>query len=66
MVNQFFDFNAIEEETGKADELTILYDKWKYESPMNEFDTKCSQRPSHLNQTQVIRFDTVLGRKSYE
>ena len=81
MMSQFFDFDAIEAETGKADEyidvyeskadeMTRLYDKWKYDSPMNEFGSKFSQSPSHLNQisnqTQVIRFGTVLGTKSYE
>lgn len=81
MMNQFFDFDAIEEETSKvdeyidvyeskADELTRLYEKWKYDSPLNEFGNKFSESPSHLNQisnqTQVIRFGTMLGTKSYE
>lgn len=79
--NKFFDFSAIENETqktnecidvyeSKADEMTRLYDKWKYDSPSNEYGLKFSEGPSRLNQisnqTQVIRFGTMLGTKSYE
>lgn len=81
MFSQFFDFNAIEEETkkvdecidvyeSKADELTRLHYKWKYDSPSNDYGMKFSEGPSRLNQilnqTQVIRFGTMLGTKSYE
>lgn len=81
MLSQLFDFNAIEQETNKvdeyidvyeskADELTRLHDKWKYDSPSNDYGMKFSEGPSRLNQilnqTQVIRFGTMLGTKSYE
>ncbi|CAL9728231.1 enhancer of polycomb-like protein 1 [Monosporozyma unispora] len=80
-LSQFFDFDAIEQETNKvdeyinvyeskADEMIRLHDKWKYDSPSKEYGMNFSEGPSRLNQisnqTQVIRFGTMLGTKSYE
>ncbi|CCK70590.1 Epl1p KNAG_0E03310 [Huiozyma naganishii CBS 8797] len=81
-LNEFVNFDAIEEESNmsandiidvydsKTDELTRLYDQWKYDSPKNEYGIKFSNEPARLNQisneTQVIRFGTMLGTKSYE
>lgn len=82
VLNDFIDFDAIEKEEynnpnktinvydSKADELTRLHDRWKYDSPRNDYGIKFSKEPSRLNQisadTQVIRFGTMLGSKSYE
>ncbi|CCF57335.1 hypothetical protein KAFR_0C03430 [Kazachstania africana CBS 2517] len=81
-LNEFIDFDAIEKEEygdaqkainvydSKADELVRLYDKWKYDSPQNDYGLPFSVEPSKLNkisnETQVIRFGTMLGSKSYE
>lgn len=82
----FVDFDSIEKEQysregsndtdsinvydSKYDEFVRLYDKWKYDSPQNEYGIKFSDEPARLNQisndTQVIRFGTMLGTKSYE
>lgn len=81
VLGEFLDFDAIEKQEQNADEtinvyeskwdeLSRLYDKWKYDSPRNEYGLKVSEEPSRLNQisndTQVIRFGTMLGSKSYE
>lgn len=81
VLGEFLDLDAIEEQEQNADEtinvyeskwdeLSRLYDKWKYDSPRNEYGLKVSEEPSRLNQisndTQVIRFGTMLGSKSYE
>ncbi|CAR28410.1 hypothetical protein ZYGR_0S00400 [Zygosaccharomyces rouxii] len=81
VLNQFLDFDAIEsqeqnpQETinvydSKWDEFSRLYDKWQHDSPRNEYGLKVLEEPSRLNQisneTQVIRFGTMLGSKSYE
>lgn len=81
VLSEFLDFDAIEKETtqtttpinvydSKADELTRLYDRWKYDSPQNEYGIKFSAEPARLNQisneTQTIRFGTMLGTKSCE
>lgn len=80
-LSKFLDFDAIEQQEKNADkpinvydskwdELSRFYDKWKYDSPRNEYGLKISEEPSRLNQisnsTQVIRFGTMLGSKSYE
>lgn len=79
----FVDFDSIEKEQysregsndtdsinvydSKYDEFVRLYDKWKYDSPQNEYGIKFSDEPARLNQisndTQVIRFGTMLGTK---
>lgn len=79
--NQFFDFSSLEEQENekkdainvydsKLDELVRMHDKWKYDSPRNDYGLKFSEEPSRLNQipneTQVIRFGTMLGGKAYE
>ncbi|CAI5222015.1 ANM_HP_G0045430.mRNA.1.CDS.1 [Saccharomyces cerevisiae] len=76
----FVDFDSIEKEQysregsndtdsinvydSKYDEFVRLYDKWKYDSPQNEYGIKFSDEPARLNQisndTQVIRFGTML------
>lgn len=81
ILSEFLDFDAIEKETvqnitpinvydSKVDELTRLHDRWKYDSPKNEYGVKFSSEPARLNQisneTQTIRFGTMLGTKSYE
>lgn len=81
VLSKFLDFDAIEQQETNADEainvydskwdeLSRYYDKWKYDSPRNEYGLKISEEPSRLNQisnsTQVIRFGTMLGSKSYE
>lgn len=81
VLSKFLDFDAIEQQEKNADEtinvydskwdeLSRFYDKWKYDSPRNEYGLKISDEPSRLNQisnsTQVIRFGTMLGSKSYE
>lgn len=81
VLNQFLDFDAIEAQEqnphetinvydSKWDEFSRLYDKWKHDSPRNEYGLKVLEEPSRLNQisneTQVIRFGTMLGSKSYE
>lgn len=81
ILGKFLNFDEIEQQEksstdainvyeSKWDELSRLYDKWKYDSPRNEYGSKVSEEPSRLNQisndTQVIRFGTMLGSKSYE
>lgn len=77
---EFLDFSEIERQErendvidvydSKLDELYRLHDKWKYNSETHEYGTKFSNEPARLNQisneTQVIRFGTMLGTKSYE
>ncbi|CUS25087.1 LAQU0S26e00738g1_1 [Lachancea quebecensis] len=54
----------------KLDALSRLHDRWKHDSDYNDHGTKFSHEPARLNQisndTQVIRFGTMLGTKSYE
>ena len=82
MLNEFIDFDAVSKEENdsekivdvydsQSDQLTRLYDKWKYDSPKTaDYGTPFSSEPSRLNnlsdETQVIRFGTMLGSKSYE
>ncbi|CCH62273.1 hypothetical protein TBLA_0G03360 [Henningerozyma blattae CBS 6284] len=78
---EFFDFDAIEKQESnsndvidvyesKMDELVRSHDQWKYDSTFNEYGAKFSSEPATLNQisneTQVIRFGTMLGSKAYE
>ncbi|AET37690.1 Epl1p Ecym_1464 [Eremothecium cymbalariae DBVPG len=80
MIEQFMDFSIINEQEensdvinvydSKLDELSRLHERWKYDSDYNSYGIKFSNEPSRLNQisneTQVIRFGTMLGTKSYE
>lgn len=81
LLNEFFDFEAIEKQEtdpssvinvydSKWDELVRRNDQWKFDTPINEYGTKFSSEPSILNQisdeTQTIRFGTMLGSKAYE
>lgn len=54
----------------KFDEFSRLNDRWKYDSPSNEYGLRFADEPARLNQisnaTQIIRFGTMLGTKSYE
>lgn len=54
----------------KLDELSRLHYKWRNDSMFNLYGSKFSNEPAKLNQisneTQVIRFGTMLGSKSYE
>ncbi|SCU81390.1 LANO_0B02916g1_1 [Lachancea nothofagi CBS 11611] len=54
----------------KLDELTRLHGRWKHNSEYNNYGAKFSEEPARLNQisneTQTIRFGTMLGTKSYE
>lgn len=79
-LDEFVDFSSIDDQEqehktinvydSKLDNLVRLVDKWKYDSESNEYGTKFSNEPARLNQisnsTQVIRFGTMLGTKSYE
>jgi len=82
MLNEFIDFDAVDKEDNdsdatidvydsQSDQLTRFYDKWKYDSPKTgDYGTPFSNEPSRLNKlsnnTQVIRFGTMLGSKSYD
>ena len=82
VLNEFMDFSAIDKENtnpdavidvydSKSDELSRMYDKWKYNSPMSsDYGMPFSSEPSRLNklsdETQTIRFGVMLGSKSYE
>ncbi|AAS53891.2 AFR520Wp [Eremothecium gossypii ATCC 10895] len=80
LLGEFMDFSLIAEQEqssdavnvydSQLDELFRLHDKWKYDSDHNAYGIKFSDEPSRLNQisneTQVIRFGTMLGTKSYE
>ena len=54
----------------KLDSLSRSYYHWKYDSSYNKMGTKFSDEPAKLNQisndTQVVRFGTMLGSKAYE
>lgn len=79
---EFIDFKAIENQElenngrnldvyeSRADEFSRLLEKWKFDSTNNEYGLRFSDEPARLNQisndTQVIRFGTMLGTKSYE
>lgn len=82
MINDFIDFDAVENEEknsdatinvydSKTDELSRLLEKWKFDSPNGlSSSLPFSEEPSRLNklsnETQVIRFGAMLGSKSYE
>ncbi|SCV00962.1 LAMI_0G08416g1_1 [Lachancea mirantina] len=77
---EFTDFAEIEKQEdsnevidvydSKLDEFSRLHDRWKYGSEQNLYGAKFSDEPAKLNQisnaTQIIRFGTMLGTKSYE
>lgn len=54
----------------KLDDLSRSYYRWKYDSNYNLYGSKFSDEPAKLNQisndTQVVRFGTMLGSKAYE
>ncbi|CDO96488.1 unnamed protein product [Kluyveromyces dobzhanskii CBS 2104] len=54
----------------KLDGLSRSYYNWKYDSNYNLYGSNFSDEPAKLNQisndTQVVRFGTMLGSKAYE
>ncbi|CCE62692.1 hypothetical protein TPHA_0D00480 [Tetrapisispora phaffii CBS 4417] len=79
-LSEFFDFDKLEEENNsrepidiydsQMDAATRLYGKWKYDSPRHEYGLNFYEEPPRLNQisndTQTIRFGTMLGSKAYD
>ncbi|CEP63497.1 Epl1p LALA0_S08e03818g [Lachancea lanzarotensis] len=79
-VSEFMDLSEIDAQErnndvvdvydSKLDALTRLHDRWKHESDHNSYGAYFSHEPARLNQisneTQTIRFGTMLGSKSYE
>lgn len=79
-INEFIDLDEVERQErnndiidvydSKLDALSRLRDRWKHDSEYSDHEQKLSHEPARLNQisndTQVIRFGTMLGTKSYE
>lgn len=80
MLLQFIDLDGIQKQEldndvinvydSKLDDLSRSYYHWKYDSNYNIYGSKFSDEPAKLNQisndTQVVRFGTMLGSKAYE
>ncbi|SCU78223.1 LAFA_0A05578g1_1 [Lachancea sp. 'fantastica'] len=79
-ISEFMDLSEIDRQErtndvvdvydSKLDALTRLHDRWKHDSDYNSYGAHFSHEPARLNQisndTQTIRFGTMLGSKSYE